>query len=259
MSDALYRGMLPWQEEKIRLKFGAFLNRAKLPVIPKLFGHVGRAQPPVEGGWQMLGNDQAGDCVMAGAVHETMTWAWATSATMPVFNTKQVLAQYYARTGGQDTGLDPIDNARWRCKTGLTDASGRVHQVKAFAAVNTVEEVELATYLFGACGIGLELPDNAENQFTAGIPWTDTSGDPKPANGHYVPVVGRNTRGHLIVVTWGRLQALSLDYLDKYCAGGVVYFSREYLDTRGVSPELFDEATLDKHLASLGTPQTGEA
>jgi hypothetical protein len=207
----------------------------------------------------MLGNDQAGCCVMAGGVHEIMTLFWATRRPIPRFSTKGVLAQYYALTGGKDTGLDPVTAAKWRCKTGITDDDGRPHKVKAFAALDNSDEILLAAYLFGACGIGLELPDDAEQQFNARVPWADTKGDPKPENGHYVPVVGRNTRGMLIVVTWGRLHALSLDYLEKYCAGGVCYFSEEYMLPSGVTPELYQEAALDADLAQLGTTQTGDA
>jgi hypothetical protein len=255
----LYRGMQPWRHDAIRLKFGSYIDRAKLPVLPHVFGHVGRAQPPSKHGWQMLGNDQAGDCVMAGACHETMVWTWATGRAIPPFNTAQVLAQYYAQTGGQDTGLDPIDFAKMRCKSGIKDANSTVHKIKAFAAVDTVEEIMLSVFLFGACGIGLELPDNAEEAFDNHEPWNDTSGAPKPANGHYVPVVGKNTHGDLIVVTWGALQAVTMDYLDKYCAGGVCFFSDEYMMTTGVSPEAYDEAQLHSDLAQLGTTQTGEA
>jgi hypothetical protein len=250
----LHRGMLPWREEAIPLKFDAYIDRAKLPAVPKKFGHVGSAQPPVKGGWGILGNDKAGCCVRSGFCHEIMVWAWATKRPIPPFNSQLVLKQYYERTGGQDTGLDPIAEAKFRCSTGIADAAGAYHKTKAFASVGTAD-IELCAYLFGICGVGAALPDNAEAQFLAGKPWTDTSGAPNRRNGHYFTICGKNTAGNLIAVTWGRLQAISKEYLNKYCVGGVCYFSLEYLLTTGASPELFDEAQLDADLASLGMPQ----
>ena len=247
----LYRGMLPWREEAIPLKFSSYIDRAKLPVVPKRFGHVGNAQPR----FGMQGNDQAGDCVLAGAIHEIMVWAWATKRTIPPFNTQLVLGEYFKLTGGADTGLDPIKVAKWRCSTGVLDANGTRHKIKAFASVGTTTDIELAAYLFGACGIGLALPDNAEDQYRAREPWDDTSGAPNPKKGHYVPIVGKNAAGNLIAVTWGRLQAISDSYLNTYCVGGVCFFSLDYLLTTGASPELFDEAQLDADLSALGTPQ----
>lgn len=249
----LYYGMQDWKEEKIKLKFGDYIDREKLPVVPKTFGHVGTASPPVIGGWQMLGNNQAGDCVMAGGIHEIMVWNWAVKRPIPQFNTKLALQQYYELSGGKDTGLDPIDAANWRRKTGIADAAGKRHQIKSFASVSSMEDIELAVYLFGVCGIGLELPDNAEDMFTSEDPWDDLSKPPNPKNGHYVPVVGKNSAGRLIVVTWGRLHAMSEEFLNEYMAGGVCYFSKEYLAATGKTPELFNEDQLDADLAQIGT------
>ena len=243
----LARGMLPWRREAIEFRFRNYLVSDFLPPVPAVFGHVHQAAPA--GGWAMLGNDKAGDCVLAGAAHETMTWAWATRKPIPLFTRVTVLRQYLGLTGGQDKGLDPVATAKWRVGTGLTDAAGNVHKVKAFGAVGNLADVELSVYLFGVCGIGLSLPHNAEQQFVDGRPWDDVTGTPQ--DGHYVPCVGKNTAGNLIVVTWGRLQSMTPAYFDKYAVGAVCYFSSEYLLATGKSPEMFDEAQLDADLAAL--------
>jgi len=245
----LMRGMTEWEPEAIKLKFGNYLVRSQLPQVPKTFGHVRRAAPP--GGWGMLGNDINGDCVLAGAAHEVMTWAWATEQAIPSFTPANVLKQYFELTGGKDAGLNPIATAKWRVSTGLTDANDGVHTVKAFGSIDSLSDLELAVYLYGVAGIGLALPDNAEQQFVNNSPWNDLSSDPNPKNGHYVPCVGKNSQGNLMVVTWGRLHALTPDYFDKYAVGAIVFFSREYLLETGKSPEAFDEAQLDADLAAL--------
>lgn len=247
----LMRGMTEWKPEAVKLKFHSYLVQSQLPTVPKVFGHVRRAAPP--GGWGMLGNNINGDCVLAGAAHEVMTWAWATGQAIPSFTPANVLKQYFELTGGQDKGLDPIATAKWRASTGLTDASGGVHKVKAFGSIGSRSDLELAVYLYGVAGVGLALPDSAEQQFTDGRPWGDLSADPNHKNGHYVPCVGKNSQGNLMVVTWGKLQAMTPDYFDKYAVGALVFFSREYLLATGKSPEAFDEAQLDADLAALQT------
>jgi hypothetical protein len=247
----LMRGMLPWRSEAVKINLRRYLVAAELPKVPKSFGHVRKAAPPVSGGWGMLGNDSEGDCVLAGAAHETMTWAWATRKPIPPFTPTNVIDQYLALTGGADSGLDPVDTAKWRVSTGLTDANGSVHKIKAFVSCGSQADVEIAVYLFGACGLGLSLPDNAEQQFSAGQPWNDISGARNEQNGHYVPCVGKNSAGNLIVVTWGALTAMTPAYFDKYGAGAIALFSPDYLLETNKSPEAFDEAQLDADLAAL--------
>jgi hypothetical protein len=246
MTTTLMRGMTEWKPEALKLQFRDYI-KASLPPMPATFGHVHKAAPV--GGWGLLGNNRAGDCVLAGAAHETMTWAWATGKPIPLFSTVNVLKQYRALTGGADSGLDPIATAKWRVSNGLADAQGGIHQVKAFGAVNDLSDVELAVYLFGVCGIGVALPHSAEQQFIDGRPWDDVAGDPK--DGHYVPCVGKNSDGNLMVVTWGKLQAMTPAYFEKYAVGAVCYFSIEYLLETGKSPEMFDEAQLDADLSAL--------
>jgi hypothetical protein len=246
----LKRGMTEWRPEAVKLKMSTYLVSANLPPIPATFGHV--HSPAPAGGWGMLGNSECGDCVLAGAAHETMVFAWATGKPIPTFTPVNVREQYRELTGGPDTGLDPIATAKWRVSTGLTDANGGVHTIKAFGAISGQKELEQAVYLFGACGIGLALPDTAEQQFLHREPWNDLTSEPNPKNGHYVPVVGKNSKGQLMVVTWGRLHAMVPAYFFRYAVGGLCYMSLEYLTDTGKSPELFDEAQLDADLAALG-------
>lgn len=240
-------GMQEWREDTIKLKFGDFIDRKRLPKVPKAYGHIKSNDVT----WQMLANDQYGDCVIAGACHEVMTWALATKRPMPVFNNQVVVNQYLALTGGADNGLDPIATAKWRATAGLEDAGGGIHKVKAFASIDKDSDLDLAAYIFGACGCGFLVPDSAMAEFDAGKPWSSTKEAPNPAHGHYVPLVGRNSKGLRFVVTWGRLQAITDAFWAKYFVGGVAYFSLEYVLASGASPEGIKEADLDAAIAAL--------
>lgn len=241
----LKRGMKEWREDAIKLQLSDYLVRKELPVVPKVYGHIKSNDIP----WGMLGNDQCGDCVMAGACHEIMVWALATKRILPDFNVQGVVEQYMGLSGGKDEGLDPIATAKWRVTTGVTDGTGQVHKVKAFASVNNNKDLDTAAYIFGVCGCGFNLPESAMAEFGEGKPWENTN--EKGTGGHYVPLVGRNSRGYRIVVTWGRLQAVSNTFWRKYFVGGIAYFSLEYMLASGISPEGINEAALDSNLAAL--------
>lgn len=239
-------GMKDWRPDAIKLRLGNYLDRTVLPKVPPAYGHIHRNDIP----WGVLGNDEYADCVVAGAAHETMVWALATRQALPVFDDNTVSSQYMTLANNdKDAGLDPIETAKWRVSTGLKDANGTVHKVKAFASVNRDSDLDLAAYVFGACGIGFNLPDSAMVEFERGNPWSDTRG--RGIGGHYVPLVGRNSKGLRFVVTWGRLQAVSSAFWRKYFVGGIAFFSLEYMLANGLSPEGIKEAQLDADLASL--------
>ena len=258
------RGMLLPQPGAVRLRLGDYLVRANLPVVPKVFGHVGRAQPPVTGGFGDIGNRTAGNCPIAGGCHETQVLFWATGRPIPLFTDATGLADYsraLVAQGGPpydpnnpatDTGLDPVALASWRQTVGLTDANGVVHKIGSFASINDPDELDLACYLFGVAAICWVLPNSAEDQFSQGEVWNDLSG--VPAGGHYTAYVGRNSAGNRQVVTWGALQGTTDAYLAKYQfpqMRGLAYLSREYLLASGNSPEAINFAQLDEDMASF--------
>jgi len=246
----LKRGcLLPKEPPKLKLR--DYLVRPMLPKVPKVFGHLTAAAPP--GGWSMLGNNNKGDCVMAGAAHETMLWAWATNRSIPKFDTAGVVGQYLNLTGGADTGLDPVSAAQWRQNVGITDADGKVHKIDAYVQIENVDELKLAGYLFGCAGQCWSLPDTAEDQFSAGQVWNDLSGPPDPDEGHYTPFGGVNSVGNLEFLTWGQIQGASEAYTAKYMVtnGCIAYLSQEYLLATGLSPEAINWGDLEADLQEV--------
>ena len=252
-------GKLPARPDAVRFKFGAFFNAAALPTPPLRFGHFGAITE-----WGAFANDRYSDCVFAGAAHEAMIWL-SEAGESAAFNDQCVLADYAAVTGfnpadpSSDQGTDMQAAADYRRKVGIVDASGRRHKVDAYVALNAgdVDQLALAAYLFGAVGIGIQLPSSAEGQFDQQVPWSVVPGD-RIAGGHYVPVIGRNKLGNFLVITWGRLHAATPDFIAQYMDEGICYLSLESLKNN-LSPEGFNATQLQQDLAAIAAQPKGSA
>ncbi len=243
-------GKLPARPDAIKHKFGSFFHAAELPVPTLVFG-----RPDLIKDWGMLANDRLGCCVWSGALHETMLWrAWA-GEPVPTFTDATTIEVYSAVTGydpndpSTDNGTDMQLAANYRKKVGVIDAAGKRHQVAAYVAlkVGDPDQLALAAFLFGAVGLGVEMPSNAMDQFDNGEPWNPVSGS-HIEGGHYIPCIGRNHAGNFLVVSWGRLHAVTPAFISKYMDEGVVYLSYEQLREGGSSPRGFDKAALAEAL-----------
>ncbi len=199
----------------------------------------------------MFGNDQYGDCVMAGRAHQTLRFEKAEKNKLIAISDNDVLHEYFNETGGTDSGLVVLDSLKeWR-STGWIAAKKR-YQIKAFAQINQAKRVEVKRAVFMDIGVGLgfTLPDAALTQFYAGKPWAVVSGNagqPNPKNGHYVYVPGYTTIGP-VCVTWGRKQQMSWAFLAKYC--DEAYAIIDAIDTTKKKRGM-DTAKLDAFLAAL--------
>lgn len=244
-------GKTPARPGAVSMKLSAYLPKAQLPVPPTNFGHY-----DLISSYGMLGNDNYGDCVWAGAAHETMMWCKEVGSTI-AFNDKGVLGDYSAVTGfkptdpSTDKGTDMQVAASYRRKTGVKDATGKRHKVVAYLAITkgNMDQHCSAAYLFGAVGIGIKFPGSAMDQFNAGKPWDVVAGA-KIEGGHYIPLVGRRN-GNLLVVTWGRMQEMTPAFFQQYNDESVVYLTKEDLKA-GVTPEGFNVKQLTADLATLG-------
>jgi hypothetical protein len=246
-------GKLPARPDAIHFKFGMYFDRASLPTPPRRFGHYRLITD-----WGVLGNDDYSDCVWAGGAHETMMWHAEAGSTVE-FTDQNVLSDYSADTGfistdpNTDQGSDMQEAASYRRKTGIVDAVGNRHKIDSYIAIAPADadELALATYLFGAVGVGLEFPRSAMNQFNAGQPWDVTPSPSQADGGHYIPCVGRNSAGNFLVVTWGRLHAMTPDFYEKFCDEAVAYVSTDALNNNLLSPEGYNLDLLRQDLSLL--------
>lgn len=239
-------GKLPARINSVHLKLATYLDAAAiLPKIPAAFGHDNLVAT-----YGMLANDAVGDCVFAGAAHETMLWC-KESGHDATFTPGSVLSDYSAVTGynpddpATDQGTDMQVAASYRRRIGVLDATGRRHKVGAYVALTPGDPDQLAAaaYVFGSVGVGIRFPDYAMAEFTAGKPWAVRHGVQKIEGGHYIPVCGRAANGNFHVVTWGKVQEMTEGFYRRFCDEAIVYFSEEFL-TAGTSPEGFNRAQL---------------
>jgi hypothetical protein len=245
-------GKKPARPNAVRLALASYTNAAALPPLPATFGHEAGIGADA---WGMLANDRYGDCVWAGAAHETMLLA-REAGNVVAFNEAGVLGDYAATTGFDpakpetDQGTDIQQAAAYRRATGVVDAHGNRHRIAAYLALDAGDMTHLfqATYLFGVAGIGLQLPASAIDQSKRGEAWDVMAGAPIEG-GHYVPLVGRQAAG-LHVVSWGAVQIMSERFLKEYCDEAVAYVSLECLVAQK-SPEGFAYADLINDLAAL--------
>lgn len=230
-----------------KLSLRDYLTMDKLPTPPDNYGHE-----TLVADWQMLGNDQVGDCAVAGPYHAIMLWnAEAQKAvnvnTDTAVKTYSAISGYDPATGANDNGCNVEDVAEYWRTQGLTDADGNVHKIDAYVALEprNVEELWVATYLFDGVGIGVELPQEWMEAFQAGQAW-DAISTPTVEGGHYILGVGRRA-GMLNVVTWGKTQLMTAAGYEEFNDEAFAYFSSEKL-INGVDIDGFNR---DQLLADL--------
>jgi hypothetical protein len=206
-------GRLRAKRDKRNFKLAKLLKATRVPAAYDFDStHPGIPTP-------MFGNEQYGDCVMAGRAHQTLRFEMAEQNVLLGITDQEVLNEYFNETGGGDTGLYVLDSIKlWR--TAGWTAGGGQYKILAFAQVNYTSETEVkhAIYLNCGMGIGMWLPDSAIPQFVRGQRWSVTRGPdslPNRANGHYVHLTGYDRHG-VTCVTWGEKQQMTWGFLAKY-------------------------------------------
>src|SRR3546814_6073786 len=90
----------------------------------------------------MFGNDQYGDCVIAGRAHQTLRFEKAEQKRLIAISEHDVLREYFNESGGVDSGLVVLDSLKeWRSKGWL--AAKRRYRIKAFAQIDQARRSEV--------------------------------------------------------------------------------------------------------------------
>lgn len=243
-------GKKPARPDAVKLKLANYIDTTALPTPPAEFGHERLVNQ-----WGMLGNDQYGDCVWAGASHEVILWNREAGKTVNI-TTQSTLKNYSQVTGfnpndpSTDQGTDMEVAAKYRRKTGLVDADGKRHKIGAYVALKPgdLNELWYATYLFDGVGIGVNFPSQWMDAFNAGKPW-DKVRRPKIEGGHYITAVAKRG-GDSTIITWAQPVPLTGAGYAQFNDETLAYLTEEKL-VNGKSLEGFDLATLRKDLASV--------
>jgi hypothetical protein len=146
----------------------------------------------------MLGNNNAGDCTIAGFGH-FKSLILGLSGTKYIPTDQEILDFYFAMTGGQDTGCNELDVLKKCHKKGCLG-----DKLPYYVALNPkdLREVRQTIWLFGACYIGFNVQQNAIDDFNNHVPWTPgvLTGD-----GHCV-ITPDYTQDMFTNLTWGDKQ-----------------------------------------------------
>lgn len=241
-------------DERPAFKFGRVFSLADLPAPPAAFCNE---TPPLAEG-NMLGNDRVGCCFWSGRGYAEMLASRAAGGTVRV-TTQDVLDDYADATGwrvgvdNSDQGTDPNQGMSWLRKTGLRDSAVQRHKIDAYMDADPGHRatVMLAAWYLGSCGWGFAFPDYASQQFDRGQPWDYVPGQPAPTSGHWVEVVGQNSRGMWLVRTWGRVHAMTDQFAQKYGNICLPAVNLDLLNAQGLTPRQFDQARLQAALGEL--------
>ena len=240
---------------KKAIMFDQIFDASKLPVPPKVFGKQKLIQT-----WYGYGNDEYGNCVFAAKAHMHMLWSLMGGHPRDRFTTADVLSDYAAVTGfnagdpNSDQGTDMKQAAEYHRKTGVRDATNTRRRVTSYVNLQpgSVGQLAISAYIFGAVEIGVMLTEDNMKQFDQGKPWSVTRSD--SVGGHCIPVIGRDSDGNFICVTWGRLQRITPSFLKKYMDEGIAYLNEEIL-----TDITYDKSTLQQMLAQVSAIRVAEA
>lgn len=242
-------GRLPAEPARLHLKFSTYARAL--------------AAPPVSADWlslvtdwQMLLNDQLGDCTFAGVGHKVAgDTRYGQGVTTEV--TDQDVLTGYEAVGGYRPGDASTDNGcvmqdvlKYWQKTGVGG-----HRIVAYAKVDisNLDELKQAIATFGQVYAGFNFPDTAMTQFNNGQPWDVVKGA-KNEGGHCVTIGAYDATG-LDVVTWGKRQRMTWAFFKKYFDEVWVVLDDDFESARtGLDAQGWDKAQLGADFSAL----TGE-
>ncbi len=243
-------GLKRSHREFIGLSMMNYVDTKKLIIPIGDFGHYGLVKNP----WQMLGNDSYGDCAWAGGAHQVMLFN-AIAGRQVAFSTDGVLGDYASTgfvpaTGANDNGTDLEQLAAYWQNTGLVDAIGERHKIigSLFFDPSDSYQLTVANYYFITAGVGINLYEDADDDFDSGRPWTYEPGGSNYGL-HYAPIVGRKG-GLWIHSTWGGLQPSEPDFMTKRADQGVIFLTGEIF-VGGKDIDGFGLIELQQDLAAL--------
>ena len=192
------------------LKLASFLTGV-VPEHPASVDYLSRLK-----NWQMLGNDQYGDCVaVTWANMRRLVTATLTTENYPTMN--QVIVLYKTQNPNfptQDDGMDIQTCLEYLHNTGGPDGA----KVVAFAKVDftNLAEVKAALAIFGCVWLGVNVQQANVDQFASSQPWDYVSGSPADG-GHSVVIGGYSTTpsDDVRFVTWAQETGFTDNFWNK--------------------------------------------
>src|SRR5215469_4830687 len=235
-------GRLPAQRPAALADLDVYAT-GKLPPPPPTFAVPGERNPGI---YPIDGNDQYGDCTIAGVAHLIEAWNVEVHQHDAIPSGVAVVEEYFDLTEGQDSGLNEADVLKTWYTSGLFGA-----KIAGYAPVNPRNLLQLhqAVAFYGGCYLGIECPQSAQEQFQAGEMWTYVPGSPIEG-GHAVVALGYGPHGGLHCATWGGIAVLSAGFLAHFLDEAWVILPHQMVEARRDSLGI-DLATLRADLARV--------
>lgn len=224
-------------------KYGLLPDDLSVPRV-QLLAHLGKgAVAPRSVNWGgiptigMLLNDTWGDCVWASDGHIAEILSYFGQGNEVVITQDTVLAGYETTGFNPNSGppgANPTDNGS-TLQQGLSYlvAHGMQGvQIDAFAEIDiqNVSELKIAIAELGPVDLALAIPDSAEQQFTAGQPWSVVPGA-QILGGHCVTGVGYDDN-YLYIHTWGTEVKVEWSFVAAYFNQAFALASREWINSK---------------------------
>jgi hypothetical protein len=247
-------GKLPKREDPRTLKMARYVK--PVPPAPK---------PPASAdwitkvpSWDMYGNDQYGDCVIAAMAHIQNQAQFLTSGKFTDYNLTQILSMYSAiggyvpsdgPGGPSDQGCDMLTALKYWKTSGFLGS-----KILAYMEVDpqNAMQVEQAIAQFGSLFIGVNLPAAVEQFLNWPAPPADLTGEWEPGSwgGHCVPPMDY-TPGSQVCVSWGTKLPIADPFFTAYCDEAYVVLFPGWVAANGKSPSGLSLTQLQIDIAAL--------
>lgn len=245
-------GKLPAQADPRRVMLAAY-SAAALPPPPETSDRTYGLTD-----WGELMNCQLGCCAYSAAGHHAMAWQLGATKKTTIVKDQTIIDAYAA-----GTGYDPVtgrgDNGtvllnmleQWR--------EGRItgNQIIASAAIDCRDPVHIkeAVHFYGGVLAGIQMPQSAMEQSEANVTWSIPWFSPM-VGGHAIAILSYTSK-FVWCITWGKIQAMTWEFLMKYLDEGYAVINPLWMDAEGMSVSGLHLDALVADLAALNTPSMG--
>jgi len=217
--------------------------------------------PPASADWikacssfDMLGNDDYGDCVFASKGHIIQVCT-ANEDVEVKLSEQTIVKAYLTFTGGRDQGANILDALKWWRKNA---AKLDGHPVWAYVSIEPTDQeaIKQAIALFGAVKIGVNLAAAWRHTDV----WDVGRGrdyTPGSWGSHDVPASAYDAAG-VTVITWGDTVKMTWAAVPVYCDEMYALILPDWIRHDGISPSGLDLPALHEDLFAIGQAELTE-
>lgn len=214
--------------------------------------------------WEMLANDQVGDCVFAAILHLILQQESYTMApAKPALPTDAEAIAAYSAVTGYVPGNPATDQGTYMLGAGGAMAYWASHGITCGGVLNkplaflqvgkNPVEYRQAISTFSNLLVGIQLPEAIVSPDVVPDVWRDFSGP--VAGGHEILLVGYETLPSGVyydLVSWGSLYRCTEEFLLRVIEEAATVLNPAFMNAQGTSPAGTDLASLQASMAALG-------